>query len=132
MVIFFRIIDMCAWNSNVIYQSQGGIAKMSRLDYIKGLSQQLNEYNLKTRLYNSNLPRQLRAIISEITNTNIPLSAEVEPNVEQKLARNERKYCHLCPPRLKRNTAYLCHTCTKPVCLGCTKKICTQCANNRE
>ncbi|CAK1592779.1 unnamed protein product [Parnassius mnemosyne] len=55
------------------------------------------------------------------------------PNIEEqqvlddKLPRKQRKYCHICPKRLKRKTSFLCHNCMKPVCLACTKKICTHC-----
>lgn len=117
---------MNALNSFVIHQCQSNVPKLSRLLYLKGLAENLNEFNLKTRLYNSRLPRQLRAIISEITKVPIPNEVGDE---DEKLPRNQRKYCHLCPSRLKRKTAYLCHTCTKPVCLGCSKKVCKTCAD---
>ncbi|GBP85250.1 PiggyBac transposable element-derived protein 4 [Eumeta japonica] len=127
MAVFFRIVDMSAWNNCVIHQNQTGIRKQTRLDYLKGLAEQLNENNLKTRLYNTRLPRQLREIISEIIK--VPLLPPIDENAQDgKLPRDQRKYCHICPSRLKRKTVYLCHSCAKPVCLACTKKICVQCA----
>ncbi|CAK1598011.1 unnamed protein product [Parnassius mnemosyne] len=124
MAVFFRILDMSAWNSYVIHKSQAGISKMTRLNYIKGLAEQLNDMNLKSRQYNERLPRQLRELISDITK--VPL-VEEQQVLDDKLPRNQRKYCHICPKRLKRKTSFLCHTCMKPVCLACTKKICTHC-----
>lgn len=131
MAVFFRILDMSAWNSCVIHQSQTDIHKQTRLVYMKALAEQLNEYNLKTRLYNKRIPRQLRAMISEITK--LPIPAEEQSTEDEKLPRDQRKYCHVCPSRLKRKTVYLCHCCMRPVCLACTKKICARCvAKDRE
>lgn len=42
MAVFFRILDMSAWNSYVLHQAQNNVRKLTRLDYLKGLAEQMN------------------------------------------------------------------------------------------
>ncbi|XP_047531408.1 piggyBac transposable element-derived protein 4-like [Vanessa atalanta] len=126
LAVMFRILDMCGTNAFVIYQSQKESVKLTRLKFLKNVARSLNETNLKTRMYNSRLPRNTRFIISEIIQEDLP--NDVDETNEDKLPREQRKYCFLCPKKIKRKTAYICNACGKPICLSCSKKVCRQCA----
>ncbi|CAH1964245.1 unnamed protein product [Acanthoscelides obtectus] len=55
------------------------------------------------------------------------VKSEPTSEVEDRLSRQRRKTCHLCPPKRKRKTSYLCLLCRRPICLECCRKVCTLC-----
>lgn len=124
MAIFFRILDMSGLNAYILHQSHKRANKLSRLNFLKALAANLNENNLRSRLYNTKIPRQLRTSISSIIGIEVP--EEVDPRIE-KLPRDQRQYCTLCHYKKRTKTAYLCCKCFKPICLSCAKKICNNC-----
>lgn len=127
MAIFYRIVDMSALNAYIIHQSCSPQTFYTRLQFLKILAKQLYEPLLKERANNPHLPRELRFSIQRV------LKIDQEPAENSDiLPRGSRKYCHICPAKLKRKTAYLCASCRKPICLQCSKKVCNSCMNERE
>lgn len=128
MALFYRIVDMSSINAYIIHQSCANTDRKDRIDFLKLLAKQLYEPLLRERSQNANLPRELRTGICRILN----IALETPADVPDTLPRNERKYCSICDPKLKRKTAYLCVLCKKPICLQCSKKMCLKCIEKLE
>nr|CAH7720725.1 unnamed protein product [Callosobruchus chinensis] len=84
--------------------------------FLKLLAKQLYEPLLRERSEKLHISRELKSGIFRTPAYN-----------QEVLPRNQRKYCSICDPKLKRKTGYLCVLCKKPICLQCSKKICSQC-----
>lgn len=123
MALFYRIVDMCSINAYIIHQSCANTNKLQRIDFLKLLAKQLYEPLLRERSQKTNLPRELKAGIFRI----LKISPEAQASDQETLPRNQRQYCFICDPKLKRKTGYLCVQCKKPICLQCSKKMCVQC-----
>lgn len=129
MVIFHRILDMSFLNAFIIHQSRRNITStVTRLQFMKALAKQLIQPYMNNRLYSGKLPYELRSSIAralgqEVSNTT---------HEDDKLSRNERKTCYICPAKKRRKTAYLCCNCKRPICLECSKKMCNNCIQQRE
>lgn len=106
------------------------LKQLTTLNFMKYIVGKLNEDNLMTRLHSIHLPRQIRSIISPIVKCDIPEDFG-QSDVQNKLPRNERKYCYLCHYKKRTKTAYICCTCQKPVCLSCSMKICRHCVTEK-
>lgn len=124
MAIFHRILDMSFLNAFIIYQSHRNITStLTRLQFLKALAKQLVQPYMSNRLNNGRLPYELRLSIARTLGHEVPNTT----HEDDKLSRNERKTCYICPPKRRRKTAYLCCNCKKPICLECSKKICNSC-----
>lgn len=108
-------------NAQVIYESQSGVPKLKRLNFLKSIAENLNQSNLMTRLHSSRLPRQIRSSISSDLKKEIPKDTSHSES-RDKVPRTERKYCYLCHYKKRTKNAHLCTKCLKPVCLTCLKK----------
>lgn len=123
MAIFYKILDICSVNSFIMYSSFPN-NDMSRFTFIKTLASQLVQNHMRDRLENACVNREIKGLIRRILCVS-------EPSVqEERLA--TRKYCYICPSRLKRKTAYACVTCKKPICLQCSRKCCINCCADAE
>lgn len=128
MALFYRIVDMSSVNAYIINQSCANAKQTDRLNFLKLLAKQLYEPLLQERSQNAHLPREIKNGIFRI----LKMSPQTPADDHDILPRNQRKYCSLCDPNLKRKTGYLCVQCRKPICLQCSKKICDQCLVNLE
>ncbi|XP_017779488.1 PREDICTED: uncharacterized protein LOC108564841 [Nicrophorus vespilloides] len=123
MAVFFKIIDMSAVNAHIIHQSYVENRQSTRVDFMRTLAKQLVTPYMETRMTNPNLPRELRTTIQRILGVTI----EMRDVDLDKLPREERKICFVCPAKKRRKTCYLCCNCKRPVCLECSRKICLNC-----
>ncbi|KAK9688188.1 Transposase IS4 [Popillia japonica] len=98
MAIFYRIVDMCSVNAYVIHQSCANAHKVDRLDFLKLLAKQLYEPLLREQSQKQNLPRELKASIFRI----LKMTHDAPNDAQDVLPRNQRKYCSVCDPKLKR------------------------------
>lgn len=122
MAIFFKLLDIASANSYIMYASYPE-NKMTRLNFIKMLASELTKEHLQERLQtNLYLPRQLKELIRHI----LQVPSEVEPQTQDGVLET-KKYCYICPAKLRRKTSYACITCRKPVCLQCSRKRCIVC-----
>lgn len=128
MVVFFRLLDMSALNAFVVYQSLQDSKPITRMIFLKTLAKQLTQPALQERLVNTRLPRELRMSVARVLGTDMKQDEEAQH--EEKLPRDQRKTCYLCPAKKKRKTAYLCCNCKSPICLECSKKMCSECVNH--
>lgn len=88
---------------------------------MKNLAKQLVTDELERRLDNPRLRQEVRTSIRKV------LGKEEEQTVSggDKLA--TRKYCCICPKKLKRKTSTLCRRCNRPVCGQCSFVVCNNC-----
>lgn len=123
MVLFYRIIDICAVNAFIFYQSQTVHEDFRRLDYLKRVAMELLSAHVKRRFYNTRISRDLRSGIKRVFKI-VDEEVRDDPSTSRM---EQRKTCIICPSKKKKRTSYLCNQCKKPACLDCLKKICTTC-----
>lgn len=125
MAIFFRLFDISTVNAFILYSSYKDNTHLYRSKFIEKLAYQLVSPQLQRRSNNPNVSRKLRLSICEI------LGLVEFPVPETKVEKLEkRKNCSLCDYKKKRRTAYVCHSCQRPICLECAKKLCPECADS--
>lgn len=121
-VLFYAILNISSVNSFVIYYSFRDSEKLSRPKFQKNLSRSLVEPHLRRRLYNLNLPRELKKMIGGILKEEVPRQ---EVRVGEK-----RKRCELCPKGKDRKTKFVCNSCNKSYCLECRASLCAECSTD--
>ncbi|KFM73858.1 PiggyBac transposable element-derived protein 4, partial [Stegodyphus mimosarum] len=122
MAIFFRILDICAINAFILFQSYPIAPKMKRKDFMISLANQLVQSHVKRRITSPFLPKELKLTIRRVFGIN-----DHEGNTaieDDKL--DKKRTCYICPPSKKRKTAYKCIACKEPVCLQCSRKLCKE------
>lgn len=120
MAIFYKIVDICSTNSYIMFGSLPE-NNLTRFQFIESLADELVSSHMHRRFNMPTLQRDLKQLIGSILD--IPENESNE--TEEKL--QTRKYCYICPSKLRRKTAYLCTKCQRPICLQCSKKICQNC-----
>lgn len=129
MAIFFRLIDMSGINSYILYNDCENTKMVPRGVYLKSLARALVLPQMKLRVYNERIPRELRFTIERMIGPEDlppkPTSALLPSNS------NVKKTCALYPSRLKRRTRFSCTFCAKPMCLACCKQACEDCIRRR-
>lgn len=127
MAIFFRILDISAVNAYVLYYNYRDNEKTTRIIFMKKLAKALVQPHVERRIQDFHISHELRACMGRVL--------QVKPPVITKNDEGDRlekkKTCHLCDPKKKRKSFYVCYECRKPVCLECTKKICNKCIQEK-
>lgn len=121
MAIFFRMLDICAANAFIIFSNTKDNPVENRFQFMKNLGMQLITKELERRQTNPRLRIEIKNLIRKI------LGQEMEQTVEKGLKLEVRKYCSICPKKLKRKTSTLCFRCKNPVCIQCSSAICSNC-----
>lgn len=121
MALFYKI-DICSANSYIIY-STFPANNEKRFGFIKELANRLVEEHVRERLQSPHISRDLKNLLCQFLN--IPQDPRPVQNVLE-----VRKYCYICPSRIRRKTSYLCVQCQKPICLQCSRKCCVNCCDN--
>ncbi|XP_056635924.1 uncharacterized protein LOC130444670 [Diorhabda sublineata] len=117
MAIFFRILDICAANAYILFKSIKIERKDTRLEFMKNLGKQLITEELERRQSNSRVRQEIKVAIRNI------LGRKEEQPIESVGKLAIRKYCSICPKKLKRKTYTLCSRCRRPVCLQCSSPM---------
>ncbi|CAG4943180.1 unnamed protein product [Parnassius apollo] len=103
--------------------SQGDI---SRGRFLLLLARELVLPEMKLRVYNERIPRELRLSIERVIGP-ADMPEPPPPKTYQDPDSGVRETCAICPSRLKRRTKYCCCKCKKPMCLTCCLQICIDC-----
>ncbi|XP_045452184.1 uncharacterized protein LOC123661241 [Melitaea cinxia] len=117
-------------NSYVLYNKCTNKVNMRRGPFLLSLARELVLPEMKLRVYNDRIPRELRLTIERVirpTDMLEPPSPKGQANSDPRT----RKTCAICPSRLKRRTKYYCYQCKKPMCLTCCLQICNDCILQR-
>lgn len=124
MAIFYKIVDICSTNSYTMFASVPE-NDLTRFKFIENLADQLVSPHMRRRYFEMPfLPRDLKQLIGNI----LDIPEDYQNNTDDNGEKLEtRKYCYICPSRLRRKTSYACFMCKKPICLKCSKKCCQNC-----
>lgn len=128
MAIFYRLVDISGINCYVLYNDCDNTEKKSRGQFLLSLGRSLVITQLKLRVYNDRLPRELRSTIQRVIGV-----SELPPRPTSSTGQNHtgaKRTCAICPSRLKRRTRFSCTYCDKPMCLNCCKQICEDCVRS--
>ncbi|CAG4953490.1 unnamed protein product [Parnassius apollo] len=99
---------------------------ISRGRFLLLLARELVLPEMKLRVYNERIPRELRLSIERVIGP-ADMPEPPPPKTYQDPDSGVRKTCAICPSRLKRRTKYCCCKCKKPMCLTCCLQICIDC-----
>ncbi|XP_060801328.1 piggyBac transposable element-derived protein 4-like [Amyelois transitella] len=128
MVIFYRLLDMSGVNAYILYkdcENCENTKPMNRGDFLRSLARELVLPQLKLRVYNDRIPRELRFTIQRIIGkANMPPAPSTASTSG---ALEVRKTCAICPSKMRRRTKYFCCICSTPMCLSCCNQICNDC-----
>lgn len=126
MVLFYRLMDMSGVNAYVLYNKCNNVKKLTRGCFLLSLARELVLPEMKLRVYNDRIPRELRCSIERVIGPkDMPSPPPARAYAQEQLG--IRKTCAICPSRLKRRTKYSCCLCNKPMCLTCCLQICNSC-----
>ncbi|KAH9632636.1 hypothetical protein HF086_004754 [Spodoptera exigua] len=126
MTLFYRLIDMSGVNAYVLYNKCNNKSNINRGQFLLCLARELVLPEMKLRVYNDRIPRELRLNIERVigpADMPAPAPPKTYPNPDPGV----RKTCAICPSRLKRRTKYCCCKCKKPMCLTFCLQICSDC-----
>lgn len=123
-VLFYRLIDICAVNSYVLYNSKNSenARNIDRYTFLSEIADELCKPHMLRRYNNPKISRDVRASIKRILKIE---DTDPGPQTSEKL--EKRGTCTICPAKKKKRTSYLCKKCKKPACLDCLEKICVVC-----
>lgn len=123
MVIFYAMLNVAGINSFVIHNINNPNKKTLRRDFIRQLSFQLINDNLKYRATLPHLPRSLKERIKEICGMD-------ESPKEAEAKNNTRGRCRFCDRKKNRPTRYFCCKCQDYMCLEHANFLCANCLEN--
>lgn len=121
MVIFYRMLDISSVNSHLLYDIHHG-KTTERGIFVKELARKLVLSQMRRRVFNERLPRELRLSLTRVLGSDMPDYPDVQ---EEDL--KQRRRCHTCPLKLQRKSTHTCYMCKKHVCLQCAKEVCPDC-----
>ena len=124
MAIFYKIVDICSTNSYIMYNSFPG-NDSKRFKFVKTLAGKLIEEHVRERLHSPFVTRELKVLSCRF------LDIPYDPPPQEEVL-EIRKYCYVCPSKIRRKTKYLCEKCHRPICLQCSRKCCINCCSNDE
>lgn len=128
MAIFYRLVDISGINAFVLFNDCDNTENITRGQFLLSLARSLVLPQLKLRVYNERLPRELRSTIERVIGVR-----DLPPKPSRAPAQNnpgvKKKTCAICPSRLKRRTRFSCTYCNTsiPMYLECCKQICDEC-----
>ncbi|KAL0809843.1 hypothetical protein ABMA28_011332 [Loxostege sticticalis] len=128
LAIFYRLLDISASNSYVVYLSTQLENTESRFTFMKRLAGQLTRPHMERREKITAIQRDIRFSLRRVLNLDTEaLPGAVGSSSEQPERLTVRKYCSQCDPKKKRKTQYMCCNCKNPFCLECSHILCGLC-----
>ncbi|CAH2088700.1 unnamed protein product [Euphydryas editha] len=99
LVLFYRLIDICAVNSYVLYKCQyhQNARNVDRYTFLSTVADQICKPHMLRRYNNPKMSRNIRASIKRILKIE---NAEPEPSTSAKL--EKRGTCTICPAKKKK------------------------------
>lgn len=126
MALFYRLVDLSGVNTYVLYNRCTDTVKMTRGSFLMSLARELVLPEMRLRVYNDRIPRELRLTIERVIGpTDMPPAPPSKSYSSP--GPGPRQTCVICPSRLKRRTKYFCYRCKKPMCLTCSHQVCSDC-----
>lgn len=124
MVVWYALMDIAGVNSNIVYQAANPNSKSSRRNFLVSLGRSLTENQLKKRIQNASLLRELKMTIRRIC-----AMEEEPPAANQEAPRPKRQRCYLCPRNRDQKHSNFCVRCFKGVCKQLSKQdiVCDSC-----
>ncbi|RWS28106.1 piggyBac transposable element-derived protein 4-like protein [Leptotrombidium deliense] len=138
LVYFSRLVDICALNAYICWNSQRhvqGFSDDKRYKFLVAIAMGLIANHAK-RVYNNPRTPQIRKRDIEVQ-FNLPRAPNAIRASSAKLGVEKRRYrCQLCPSKPNRKTRYACKTCDRFVCVNHAiisyEVECNSCNNNYE
>lgn len=119
LTVFYSILNIAGLNSQIIFQENTNI-KMSRLNFLKTLSRQLMEEQLKYRLTIDVLPKTIKFRLKQYaTKTN------EAAGTSQRVRASGR--CAFCERAKDRKTTKVCTNCARLICRDHIIETCPDC-----
>ena len=127
LTVFYSLLNVSTINAYVLY-SHKPENKLKRRFFIKSISMQLIEDNLKRRMQNIRLKKDLRTGIGRL----LPKGAETAATTETPMLRSAKR-CAFCDRSRDRKVKTLCTSCGKHVCNDHSKLSvsCTACEGDQ-
>lgn len=120
LTVFYSILNIAGLNSQIIFQENTQI-KMSRLSFLKNLSRQLMEDQLKYRMTLDMLPRTIKFKIRQYCNTQDGQTSGIDQRVRA------QGRCAFCERSKDRKTTKVCTNCAKLICRDHLIETCPDC-----
>nr|CAI5819695.1 unnamed protein product [Callosobruchus analis] len=93
MVIFYMMLNVIGVNRRILYQSSPFGKKIKRFEFLKCLGIRLCEAQVKARISNPEIPRQLRTAAANMFRIPLDILSMSQKNVPI----SKRKRCAICP-----------------------------------
>ena len=127
LTVFFHLLNIAGINAQVVYFSNTQ-DKILRRHFLGQLSEALTTQHIKTRLMNSNFPRQLTTRINLYLGKVQDKQQEVPVPVPEDQQQKKKQRCELCPRKTDKKTKTCCSKCRKFVCGNHGNYYCDDCA----
>lgn len=127
LAIFYRLLDISASNSYVVFLSTQLQKSESRFSFMKRLAGQLTRPHMQRRERMTAIQRDIRLSLRRVLQLEPDTLPATGNSGEPPERLPIRKYCSQCDPKKKRKTQYLCLLCKKPICLECSAMMCGLC-----
>lgn len=119
MVVFYCMLDISTVNSHMLYDIHHD-KTTERGIFVKELARSLVLPQMKRRVLNDRLPRELCLNLARVLGKDMPVPDSQEIHEEE--SKKRRRY-HTCPSKLQRKSTHTCYACNKHVCLQCASKF---------
>ena len=122
LAIFMALMDIASVNAHVLFTSKDMHTSINRRDFGVNVGKPLVSPHIRRRLFESRLPRALRATMKKI------VGEEGEPERREEPPKKRRR-CYVCPSAVDNKHSTVCSECNNIVCKKhCTVKIiCNPC-----
>ncbi|GLV46045.1 uncharacterized protein CBL_05132 [Carabus blaptoides fortunei] len=121
VAIFFHLINVCAINALVIYNSGNNGNPLNRREFLKKLGRELAEPFQRERMDDPHIPRNIRKRLY----THFDEETVVEPPAAA--VPKTKKRCHICPRSKNKASRVTCIICNKHVCQEHQRTQCSEC-----
>lgn len=120
MVIFYHLLNTAGINSQIIYDANTfdpSKPKLLRRNFLRQLSSELTEPYIMKRASLTNLPKDLKMRLQDISGRS---TSDDQENVRP-------GRCHYCSYKKNRRTRFTCFKCNKFMCLEHITPVCKEC-----
>lgn len=115
LCLFFQMLNIAALNSYIVFKANSNVSV--RREYLRTLGKSLIIPYLKTRATQSNLPREIRRLASNLSGTQ-------EKGINEDPQPGRRGRCYKCKDS---KTKYFCKVCKVWLCLAHAEMVCSEC-----
>lgn len=134
--IWYAVMNIASVNSFILFQN-GTESSMRRRNFIIHLGQTLIEPQMRRRLLETRLPRELRSVMQRLLkcddatiNENRPSTSQPRVPVPDVASRaKKRRRCYMCPSKNDSKHFTMCNKCNEHVCKvhSATTLLCEKC-----